>query len=231
MVSISFVLGTRPEIIKLAPVILEAQRRKTSFNLIHTGQHYDVEMSEQFLESMNIPTPDVNLKVKSSVLHTQLGEMVKKLGNYFKINRPLIVLAVGDTISVLAAALASTQNAIPFGHIEAGLRSYDNTMPEEINRRLADSISTLHFTPSRKAVLNLLNEGIEPSRIFNTGNTIVDAIRIYSSMLSDKNTKQADKILQEVKGDYSICTIHRVSNVENKENLLEIIQALEYFRG
>ncbi len=231
MISISFVLGTRPEIIKLAPIILEAQKREISFNVIHTGQHYDVEMSEQFLESLNLPSPDINLEVKSSTLHTQLGKMVTKLGNYYKKNKPDIVLAVGDTISVLAAALVSTQNNIPFGHIEAGLRSYDNTMPEEINRRLADSIATLHFAPSDRAVLNLLNEGIEPKRVFNTGNTIVDAIRIYSSNLTKTKTSQADMILQDVKGDYSICTIHRVSNVENKENLLEIIQALESFRG
>ena len=231
MISISFVLGTRPEIIKLAPIILEAQKRDISFNIIHTGQHYDAEMSEQFLESLNIPSPDIDLEVKSSNLHTQLGKMVTKLGNHYKKNRPDIVLAVGDTISVLAAALASTQNSIPFGHIEAGLRSYDNTMPEEINRRIADSIATLHFAPSDKAILNLLNEEIEPKRVFNTGNTIVDAIRIYSSNLTKTKTSQADKILQEVKGEYSICTIHRVSNVENKENLLEIIQALESFRG
>ncbi|MHA1690943.1 MAG: non-hydrolyzing UDP-N-acetylglucosamine 2-epimerase [Candidatus Heimdallarchaeaceae archaeon] len=231
MVSISFVLGTRPEIIKLAPIIHEAQKRELSFNIIHTGQHYDDEMSEQFLKSLNIPSPDINLEVKSSTLHTQLGRMVTKLGNYYNKNKPDIVLAVGDTISVLAAALASTQNNVPFGHIESGLRSYDNTMPEEINRRIADSIATLHFAPSDKAVLNLLNEGIEPQRVFNTGNTIVDAIRVYSLKLSDTNTSQADKILQEVKGEYSICTIHRVSNVENKENLLEIIQALESFRG
>ncbi len=231
MVSISFVLGTRPEIIKLAPLILEAQRRKISFNIIHTGQHYDVEMSEQFLKSLHIPSPDINLEVKSTALHTQLGKMITKLGNYYKKNKPDIVLAVGDTISVLAAALVSNQTDIPFGHIEAGLRSYDNTMPEEINRRIADSVATIHFAPSDKAVLNLLNEGIEPRRVFNTGNTIVDAIRIFSSKLSKAKTSQADKILQEVNGEYSICTIHRVSNVENKENLLEIIQALESFRG
>jgi UDP-N-acetylglucosamine 2-epimerase (non-hydrolysing) len=231
MVSISFVLGTRPEIIKLAPIILEAQRREISFNIIHTGQHYDVEMSEQFLKSLNIPSPDINLEVKSSNLHTQLGKMITKLGNYYKKNKPDIVLAVGDTISVLAAALVSNQNDIPFGHIEAGLRSYDNTMPEEINRRIADSIATIHFAPSDKSVLNLLNEGIEPKRVFNTGNTIVDAIRIFSSKLSKAKTLQANAILQEVKGEYSICTIHRVSNVENKENLLEIVQALESFRG
>ncbi len=231
MVSISFVLGTRPEIIKLAPIIHEAEKREISFNIIHTGQHYDMEMSEQFLESLNIPSPDINLEVKSLTLHAQLGNMVEKLGNYYKNNKHDIVLAVGDTISVLAAALVSNQNNIPFGHIEAGLRSYDNTMPEEINRRLADSIATLHFAPSDRAVLNLLNEGIEPERVFNTGNTIVDAIRIYSAKLSKRKTSQADKILQDVKGEYSICTIHRVSNVENKENLLEIIQALESFRG
>ncbi|MCK4896203.1 MAG: UDP-N-acetylglucosamine 2-epimerase (non-hydrolyzing), partial [Candidatus Heimdallarchaeota archaeon] len=231
MISISFVLGTRPEIIKLAPIILEAQKREISFDIIHTGQHYDVEMSEQFLKSLNIPSPDINLEVKYSNLHTQLGKMVTKLGDHYQKNRPDIVLAVGDTISVLAAALASNQNSIPFGHIEAGLRSYDNTMPEEMNRRIADSIATLHFAPSDKAVLNLLNEGIEPKRVFNTGNTIVDAIRIYSSNLTKTETSQADKILQDVKGEYSIVTIHRVSNVENKENLLEIIQALESFIG
>ncbi len=229
MGSIALVVGTRPEIIKMAPIINEARIRNLQIYIIHTGQHYSQEMSKQFFESMNLPSPNVNLDIQSENKSVQLGEMISKLGDEFKKIQPNIVLAVGDTNSVVASCLASIQNNIPFGHIEAGLRSYDNTMPEEINRKLVDSISSLLFAPSQRAMTNLLYEGLDPERIYFTGNTIVDSIRLYSEKIFERYTPKAKEILNEIKEEFIICTFHRISNVDNKQNLKEISNALSNY--
>ena len=226
MSSIALVVGTRPEIIKMAPVINEAKIRDLQINVIHTGQHYSKEMSKQFFDSLSLPLPDINLDIQSENKSVQLGEMISKLGDEFRRIQPNIVLAVGDTNSVVAACLASIQNNIPFGHIEAGLRSYDNTMPEEINRKLVDSVSSLLFAPSQRAMINLLYEGLDPERIYLTGNTIVDSIRVYSENIFKRHTPKAKEILDEIEGEFIICTFHRVSNVDNRQNLKEISNVL-----
>ncbi|MHA2255358.1 MAG: non-hydrolyzing UDP-N-acetylglucosamine 2-epimerase, partial [Candidatus Heimdallarchaeaceae archaeon] len=140
---------------------------------------------------------------------------------------PNLVLAVGDTMSVLAACLASINNQIPFGHIESGLRSYDNTMPEEINRRIVDSVSSILFTPSQRSVVNLLYEGIDPARIHFVGNTIADSLRIFGEKVKQDLPKAAEEILKKIQRNFIICTIHRVSNVENETNLKEIVESLK----
>ena len=226
MADIIFVVGTRPEIIKIAPLIFEAEKLKINYTLIHTGQHYDYNMSEQFFTSLGIRNPDLNLNIKENEAYDVLGEMIKKLGAAISEIKPLIVFGLGDTISVLATCLACVQEEIPFGHLEAGLRSYDLTMPEERNRRIIDSISSLYFAPSERAVTNLYYEGIDPERIFFTGNTIVDAIRIFKERMSIENTEQAEEILSQISNNFIVCTFHRVSNVENKNNLKEIISFL-----
>ena len=227
MHSLVFVVGTRPEIIKIAPVIIEAEKRKLSYTLIHTGQHYDKEMSDQFFDVLNIKKPEVNLEIKYTHSYHQLGEMIKKLGEIFHEIKPQIVLAVGDTYSVLAACLASVNTQIPFGHIESGLRSYDNTMPEETNRKMIDSVSSLLFAPSQKAVVNLYHEGIDPERIYFVGNTVIDSLKIFGEKKQNIESKTASKILENIEGDFAICTLHRISNVENKNKLKEIIETLE----
>lgn len=227
MRSLVFVIGTRPEIIKIAPVILEAEKREIPFTLIHTGQHYDTEMSEQFFEILRLRKPDLNLDIQSKPSTEQLGAMIKKLGEKFLEISPSLVLAVGDTVSVLAACLASVNNQIPFGHIESGLRSYDNTMPEEVNRKMVDSVSAIHFAPSQRAVVNLLYEGIEPKRIHFVGNTIVDSIRIYGEKEIQNLPKTINDFLEKLEESFIICTIHRVSNVENETNLKEIVESLK----
>ena len=231
MHKIVFVVGTRPEIIKMAPVILLAEERNLDYIIIHTGQHYDENMSDRYFKSLGIRIPDENLGVggKSSV--DLLHEMIQKLSKTLRRLEPKIVLALGDTISVLATCLTCVQNDIPFGHLEAGLRSFDLTMPEERNRRIVDSISTLYFAPSETAVTNLYYEGIDPERIFLTGNTIVDAIRIFKEKIKDADVSQADKILSSVKGNYILCTVHRVSNVENIKNLKIITNFLWKFKS
>ncbi|MCE7741574.1 MAG: UDP-N-acetylglucosamine 2-epimerase (non-hydrolyzing) [Candidatus Heimdallarchaeota archaeon] len=226
MFSVVFIVGTRPEIIKIAPIILQAEKRGIKYALIHTGQHYDENMSNQFFTSLGIRKPDKNLQISDENSHVKLSEMIKKLGEELVIIKPSIVLALGDTMSVLASCLACVQTEIPFGHLEAGLRSYDLTMPEERNRRIVDSISSLYFAPSKRAVTNLYYEGVNPERIFFTGNTIVDAIRIFKDRITDENTSQADNILSTINGNFIICTVHRVSNVENIEKLDTIVSFL-----
>ncbi len=227
MYSLVFVVGTRPEIIKMAPVILEAENRNIPFTIIHTGQHYDKEMSDQFFDVLKLRKPDINLGVQAEQSNEQLGNMINKLGRLLLEIAPNLVLAVGDTKSVLAACLASINNQIPFGHIESGLRSYDNTMPEEINRRIVDSVSSILFTPSQRSVVNLLYEGIDPARIHFVGNTIVDSLRIFGEKIKQDIPKAADEILKKIQRNFIICTIHRISNVENETNLKEIVESLE----
>ncbi len=230
MFSVVAVVGTRPEIIKMAPIILEAEDRGVNLTIIHTGQHYDDEMSYNIFSSLRLREPDKNLGINSTIPHEQLSEMIDRIGAELITIKPSIVLAVGDTASVLATCLASIQNKIPFGHIESGLRSFDNTMPEEINRRIVDSISSLLFAPSQQAVLNLLNEGLDPDRIFLTGNPFVDAFKIYAQTALENQTLQADQILQEIEDDFIICTIHRDFNVEDEEKLHEIVLGLTKFK-
>lgn len=227
MLKLTAVFGTRPEIIKLAPVILEAKRRNINLTIIHTGQHYDEEMSGLIIQNLGIPKPDINLTTNTTDSDIQLGEMISQLGLLLRKNKPDMVIAAGDTNSVLACSLACTVNNIPFGHIEAGLRSFDNTMPEERNRKLVDGVSSFLFAPSKRAVINLLHEKIDSNRIFLTGNTIVDAVKIFSKNLLNYDSNYINQIKEKMKADYILCTIHRISNVENPENLVEIIKAFE----
>jgi UDP-N-acetylglucosamine 2-epimerase (non-hydrolysing) len=226
MLSIIFVLGTRPEIIKMAPLILEADKRKIKHTIIHTGQHYDENLSSKIFDSLCIRSPDHNLRIEKREPYKQLSEMIEKLGEIYLEIEPSIVLSVGDTNSVLASSLACIKTKIPYGHIESGLRSFDFTMPEEINRRLVDHMSSILFAPSERAVINLSNEGINESRIHLTGNTVIDSVRIFSSKLREMETKSADEILADIKTPYILATIHRVANVESKSNLEEIAKFL-----
>ncbi len=230
MLSIAFVLGTRPEIIKLAPIIFEVEKREIIHTIIHTGQHYDENLSSEIFKSVGLRSPDYNLEVKTKIPHKQLSEMIEKLGEVYLEVKPSVVLSVGDTTSVLASSLACIQTGIPYGHVEAGLRSFDLTMPEERNRRLVDHMSSILFAPSERAVINLNNEGIEAKRIHQTGNTTIDSIRIFKTLIHKKDTKSADIILEQVNDFFVLATIHRVSNVENKENLEEIVKALVEFK-
>ncbi|MHA1829473.1 MAG: non-hydrolyzing UDP-N-acetylglucosamine 2-epimerase [Candidatus Heimdallarchaeaceae archaeon] len=223
---LAFVVGTRPEIIKIAPLIHECKKQKLNFVLISTGQHYDKELSVNIFCSLDLPQPDYNLKVKENFPTKKLSEMLLKLGELFHKISPNVVLAVGDTISVLAACLTSIQNKIPFAHIEAGIRSFDYTMPEELNRRLVDSVSSILFAPTEKAVLNLYYEGIEAERVFLTGNPIVDVVKKSRKKIENYTNPALQEVLTKINSDFIVCTLHRESNVDNKEKLAEIISAL-----
>ncbi len=171
---ISIVLGTRPEIIKMSPVIRECEKQNIDYFILHTGQHYSYNLDRIFFEELELPAAKYNLDVGSGTHAEETGKMLMGIEKVLKEEKPDVILVEGDTNTVLAGALAASKLHIEVGHVEAGLRSYDRTMPEEINRVLTDHISDYLFAPTVKARENLLREGIEGDKIFVTGNTIVD---------------------------------------------------------
>ena len=172
---IATILGTRPEIIKMAPIIDEISKRGIDQIVLHTGQHYDKEMSDNFFRDLEIPTPDYNIHVGSGTHGKQTGLMMKGIEEVLLEEKPDIVLVQGDTNAVLAGALVAGKLHIAVGHVEAGLRSFDMTMPEEINRRVADIVSAMYFIPTEESAINLLAEGFSHENLIITGNTVVDA--------------------------------------------------------
>ena len=171
---ICVILGTRPEIIKMAPVIDEINRRSHELLLIHTGQHYDKEMSDNFFLDLELPKPNYNIHVGSGSHGKQTALMMDGIEDVLISEKPDIVLVQGDTNAVLAGALVAQKLHIPVGHVEAGLRSFDVSMPEEINRMGADCCSHLYFVPTEESAINLALEGYLPKDIFITGNSVVD---------------------------------------------------------
>lgn len=218
---IAFIIGTRPEIIKMSPLIDEVRKRGINYILIHTGQHYDREMSQQFFEDLKLPQPDYNIGVGSTTHGKQTATMLDKIEEILESERPDIVLVEGDTNAVLAGALASSKMHIPLGHVESGLRSYDKTMPEEINRVVADVCSQLFFVPTEESALNLVFEGINPHNIYITGNTVVDSV--FRNL---KIAKKDAKLDLDLKKEYIILTLHRAENTDNPQRLKNIINAI-----
>ncbi|MEM2930960.1 MAG: UDP-N-acetylglucosamine 2-epimerase (non-hydrolyzing) [Thermoproteota archaeon] len=218
---IAVVLGTRPEIVKMSPIIKKLENRGLDFFILHTGQHYSCNMDKVFFEQLNLPKPKYNLEVGSGTHAEETGKMLIGIEKVLQTEKPTIVLVEGDTNTVLAGALAASKLLIKVGHVEAGLRSYDKEMPEEINRILADHISEYLFAPTKKAKENLLKEGIAKEKVFITGNTIVDAVM--------QNLKLAEEIeLPKEAGDkYFLVTLHRQENVDSEERLRKILKGLE----
>jgi UDP-N-acetylglucosamine 2-epimerase (non-hydrolysing) len=221
----SVVLGTRPEIVKMSPIVRELQRRGLGFDLVHTGQHYSFEMDRVFFRDLDLPEPTVNLEVGSGTHGAQTGRMLIGLEKFFQESRPDVVLVQGDTNTVLAGALAAAKLGIMVGHVEAGLRSFDRTMPEEINRVMADHVSDLLFAPTETSARNLRAEGLPERRIFVTGNTIVDAVRENLAIASEKGDALGALGLR--KGGYILTTLHRQENVDSRERLTNILAGLE----
>ena len=222
---IAIILGTRPEIIKMSPVIRECEKRGLDYFILHTGQHYSYEMDRVFFEELELPQPKYNLDVGSGTHAEQTGKIMAGVEKILIKERPDVVLVQGDTNTVLAGALAATKLHIKVGHIEAGLRSYDRRMPEEINRVLTDHISDYLFAPTEKAKQNLLREGIDESKIFVTGNTIVDAV--YQNLEIAERKVNVLKDLGLKSKEYFLVTAHRQENVDIKERLKGILKGLE----
>ena len=227
--TIAIILGTRPEIIKMAPVIRECQRRGLDYSIIHTGQHYSYHMDRIFFEQLELPQPDHNLDVGSGNHGEQTGRILADLEAVLMAERPDVVLVQGDTNTVMAGALAASKLHIKVGHVEAGLRSYDRSMPEEINRVVADHVSDYCFAPTETSKSNLLKEGIAEEKIHVTGNTIVDSVYQNLEIAMRKVNILADLDL-EPKG-YFLVTSHRQENVDSRERLGEIIRGLQMVKS
>jgi len=223
--SVMVVAGTRPEVIKLSPVLQRLHEFKLDAIFIWSGQHYDYELSRVFFEELNVPEPDSNLNIRSGS-HAEQTAMamieIEKAVNHY---HPSIVVAEGDTNTVAATALAAIKDQVPFAHVEAGLRSYDKTMPEEVNRIVADSLSELLFAPTKLAVMNLCHEGIPSRKIHLTGNTVVDVITKHKGMIREKSKELLEELGIRSR-EYLLVTLHRQENINNTHRLKSIIEAL-----
>lgn len=220
---IATVVGARPQFIKSALVSKKLRAEGCNEMIIHTGQHYDDNMSSVFFEEMEIPKPDYNLGVGSGLHGYQTGKMMISLEELFVKQKPDMVIVYGDTNSTLAAALVACKLQIPLAHIESGLRSYNRTMPEEHNRVLTDHCSDLHFCPTITAVENLKKEGIT-NNVHHVGDTMYDAT-LFFYKLAKKHSNIIEK-LSLVPGNYFLATIHRPSNTDQPRNLGNIFEAL-----
>lgn len=216
---ISIIVGTRPEIIKMASIIKTANKEKIDYDIIHTEQHYSYELNKIFFEELELPTPDYCLNVGSGTQAQQTANAMIKIEEVLNKTKPDLILVEGDTNTVLAGALAAAKLNINVGHVEAGLRSYDMRMPEEHNRRLTDHLSAYLFAPTKVNVEILKNENVW-GKIYVTGNTVIDACLDYLPSAEKKS-----QILNSIKFEnYALATAHRAENVDNLEVLKEFIK-------
>lgn len=221
----AIILGTRPEIIKLAPMMRECVKRGIDFYILHTGQHYDYELDKKIFEDLNIPELKYNLGVGGKPYRMQIGSMVSEMQTILREDRPDVVIVQGDTNSVAAGSLAANKLGIKLVHLEAGLRSHDITMYEETNRIMADHISDILLASTKEGVEYLSAEGIHEDKIFHIGNTIADAVLQHVEIAEEKSD-----ILQTFNlkpGQYILTTAHRAENVDVQSRLKGIIDGLD----
>ena len=219
---VASIVGARPNFIKLAP-IHNAIHKIVNHQIIHTGQHYDFELSSIFFKEFNLPEPDYNLNIGSGPPCLQIGEMIKNLETLILEHKFDLILVYGDTNSTFAGALAGIKTGVKVAHIEAGLRSFDRRMPEEVNRVLTDNISDYLFVPTQTALQNLKNENIY-GKIYDTGDTSVEVIE--SAKILAKESKILQKYNLENKS-YIVFTMHRWENTQLNESLSSVIRAFE----
>ncbi|HUK64302.1 MAG TPA: UDP-N-acetylglucosamine 2-epimerase (non-hydrolyzing) [Dongiaceae bacterium] len=220
---IAIAVGTRPEIIKMAPVIRACIARGAPHLVLHTGQHYSYEMDGVFFEELGLPAPHANLSVGSSSAPQQIAAIVAGLEPILDRERPDVVLVEGDTNSVLATALATQKAGIAVGHVEAGLRSYDRSMPEEINRILTDHLSEHLFAPTEHSRGILRGEGIAAARIVVTGNTVVDELLRHRDAVARLGLPARFGVTP---GGYAMATVHRAENTDVETRLRGIVEGL-----
>lgn len=219
------VAGARPNFMKIAPLMHEFKKHASiEALLVHTGQHYDENMSKLFFRDLDIPEPDIHLEVGSGTHAQQTAEIMKRFEPVLQKEKPDIVLVVGDVNSTIACALVASKMGIKVAHVEAGLRSFDRTMPEEINRILTDAISDYLFITEQSAYKNLINEGVDKHKIHFVGNVMID------TLFQHKEKAEKSKILDELKlqrGEYAVLTLHRPSNVDDPKVFGGIMEAIE----
>ncbi|MGA3211321.1 MAG: UDP-N-acetylglucosamine 2-epimerase (non-hydrolyzing) [Terriglobales bacterium] len=218
------VVGARPNMMKMAPLFAE-MRRDLDLKpiLVHTGQHYDYSMSKVFFEQLQMPEPDYNLEVGSGSHHAQTAEVLKRFGELTQELRPDLIVVVGDVNSTMACALVGAKELVPVAHIEAGLRSQDRTMPEEINRVVTDAVSDLLFTTEESAARNLSREGVAAEKVFFVGNLMIDSL-VGALPLARQSPLKARLGLRP--RGYAVVTLHRPANVDDPERLRETLEAL-----
>lgn len=218
------VVGARPNFMKVAPILRAAsQATNLAFRLVHTGQHYDEALSEQFFRELGMPAPDLHLHVGSASHAVQTARILERFEDVLVAEGPDLVLVAGDVNSTVACALAAVKLGVPVAHVEAGLRSGDRTMPEEINRVVTDAVSDLLFTTSRDADEHLLREGVAPDSIHFVGNTMIDTLRRFEA---EARRREACRNWGVVPGAYLLATLHRPSNVDDPAGLDRVLDLL-----
>ena len=219
------ILGTRPEIIKMSPVIRELEKRQSDYFILHTGQHYSYNLNRVLIKQLELPQAKYNLEAGSSSHAEQTAKILVGVEQVLQQERPDAILVEGDTNSILAGALAAVKLQIKVGHIEAGLRSYDRSMPEEINRILVDHCSDFLFAPTEMSKTTLETEGISKEKIFITGNTIVDAVN-QNLEIAQNTADIIEKLNVKPKG-YVLVTLHRQENVDHQARFTSILEGIE----
>ncbi len=217
------IVGARPNFMKINPLVREMRRQEVDHLLVHTGQHYDAAMSESFFQELGIPEPDINLEVGSASHAVQTAEIMKRFETVCLQEQPDLVLVVGDVNSTAACSLVATKLGIAVAHVEAGLRSWDRGMPEEINRLVTDVLADLLFTTSRDADENLLREGIPAEKIHFVGNTMIDSLLLQLEKAKLRRTCEQFAV---PRGEYAVLTLHRPSNVDTAAQLEYILGTL-----
>jgi UDP-N-acetylglucosamine 2-epimerase (non-hydrolysing) len=221
---VAFVLGTRPEVVKLAPLIKECERRGVPFAVVHTGQHYSDRLDAVFFEQLELPAPDHHLGVGSGEHGEQTAAMLAGIEEWLRAESPELLFVQGDTNSTLAGALAASKLDVEVAHVEAGLRSFDEEMPEEVNRVLVDHAADHLFAPTPEAADLLEREGIDPDRIAVTGNTVVDAV-LESRDLAAESSDVLDD-LGLTAGSFYLLTVHRAENVDDPDRFRQLLDGV-----
>jgi UDP-N-acetylglucosamine 2-epimerase (non-hydrolysing) len=227
-VNVFHIVGARPNFMKVAPVMNALKTRKHVVQtLVHTGQHYDANMSDVFFEQLGIPAPDVNLAVGSGTHARQTAEIMTRFEPVLLDRKPDIVLVYGDVNSTVATALVSAKLGVRVGHVEAGLRSFDRTMPEEINRLLTDQLADMLFTPSEDGDFNLRKEGIPAEKIFRVGNVMIDSlVKLLPAARRQNQNGLPARFAHRYAERYALVTLHRPANVDDGAVLKRILQSL-----
>ncbi len=228
---VACVVGARPNFMKMAPLLraFAAHRFSIPSILVHTGQHYDADMNDRLFEDLRLPRPDINLGVGSGTHAVQTAEVMKRFEPILDEYKPSCILVVGDVNSTLACTLVGVKKGIPVAHVEAGLRSYDRAMPEEINRVLTDQIADLLYTTERSALNNLQREGVAAERVHFVGNVMIDSLMAHLEFARSPahilSGADVDKAF-DPDADYGVVTLHRPSNVDQKETLQPLLSVL-----
>lgn len=219
------VVGARPNFMKIAPIMRAFAEDALQALLLHTGQHYDADMNQRFFDDLGIPAPDINLEVGSASHAVQTAEIMRRFEPVLDENRPAAILVVGDVNSTIACALVAAKKSIPVIHVEAGLRSFDRTMPEEINRVLTDQISDLLFTTERHALDNLRREGIDPARVHFVGNVMIDTLyhNLPKARPVAETLRAAGLAPERIDDGFALLTLHRPSNVDDRDTLARLV--------